>query len=332
MQFMFGFSIADTEAGFTIHKAELLKAKTTRTVIYDGSTTALVNGKEWYMYGNETDIVKQDHPLRLDKIDTRDIEHSYVGVGNARYTSEGPRSFELSGDPASFIEVKASGHTNLNSNLEIRLKAEGKEYSYSFNSYKPLDFEDRVFTIPVNGLKTTSNEVITASALEQADELGFVFGFTLSDSETFFEVNEVAFISVSGYCSLPTVPEFATEPIRGCFGTQETINLTGGELNDAEDWFWYEDECGGNLLGKGNSLDITINGATTLHVRGEADGICELIGPCVPVFVEMIPVTTDDEVVQISGDNHIECGSDVFNFEATSNYHNEESLYTVVFE
>ena len=328
IQFMFGLAVSDINAGFTIHKAELLKAKTTRTVIYDGSTTALVNGEEWYMYGNEIDVVKQDHPLRLDKVDWFS-EESYVGVGNARYTSEGPSSFELSGDPAtSFIEVKASGFTNINSNLDIRLKAGGKEFGYNFNTYKPLDFEDRIFTIPVSELKTLSPPIqaITASELEQAGELGFVFGFSNMDYDIFFEVNEVTFVSI-GFCENPDKPVFSTELIRGCFGTQETINLTGGELNDAEDWFWYKDECGGELLGKGSSLDITIDGLVTLYVRGEGAGECAVVGPCASVLVEMIPMTTDDEVVQITGDNHTTCTSNVFNFEATSHYHNDATLY-----
>jgi len=327
IQFMFGFYIGDINAGFTIHKAELLKAKTTRTVIYDGSTTALVNGDEWYIYGNTDDVVKRDHPLRLDKIDTWDIENSYVGVGNARYTSEGRSSFGLSGDPSSsFIEIKASGYTNYNSNLEIRLKAGEKEYSYNFNSYKVLNFEDRVFTIPVSGLRTTANEAITSVMLEQADELGFVFGFADIDYDIFFEVNEVAFVSTE-FCVHPDKPVFATELINVCVGGGDVAVSIEGALNDADDWFWYTEGCGEAPFGQGASILATLNDVSTLYVRGEGSSECDLKGECASIDVANLVVDFVADMLQLTYLTREVCEESTFSFEAISEYASDETIF-----
>ncbi len=328
IQFMFGLAVSDVNAGFTIHKAELLKAKTTRTVLYDGSTTALVNGEEWYMYGNDIDVVKQDHPLRLEKVDWASDE-TYVGVGNARYTSEGRSSFELSGDPAtSFIEVKASGFTNYPSNLEVRLKAGGKEYSYNFNSYRPLDFEDRIFTIPVSGLKTLSPpiQVITASALEQADELGFVFGFADIDYDIFFEVNEVTFVS-TGFCVNPDKPVFASELINVCVGGGDAAVGIEGELNDADEWYWYTEGCGEVPFGQGASILATLNDVSTLYVRGEGSGECDLKGECASIDIANLMVDFVADMLQLTYLTREVCAESTFSFEAMSKYIGDETIF-----
>lgn len=348
LQFMFGFHIMDTDAGFTIHKAELLKAKTIGTVIYDGSTTALVNGEKWYSYGNKDTEITEHHPLTIQKTDNTldynpEDDQYYFGVGNARYGDDGAESFGLKGNTASdFFEVNFLLYTYAESRLDIRFKGEGgTEFTYRLLDWgfhgeieEVTNSELKTIRFPLSQLVRLEDwkTPITASELEGLYEVGFnlrlaaVDSDPLNDFDVFLNVNSIEFYNVD-YCSFPTAPELSTELVRGCFGTQETINLTGGELNDAEDWFWYKDECGGELLGKGSSMDITINGPATLYVRGEGAGECAVVGPCASVRVEMIPMTTDDEVVEISGDNHTECVGDIFNFEATSNYHNEESLY-----
>jgi|GEM_PF-1611228 len=327
IQFLFVFDVSDINAGFTIHKAELLKVKTTRTVIYDGSTTALVNGDEWYMYGNTDDVVKRDHPLRLDKIDTWDIENSYVGVENARYTSEGRSSFELSGDPAlSFIEVKASGYTHYLSNLEIRLKASGKEYSYNFNSYKVFNFEDSVFTIPVSRIRTTDDEVITSEMLGQVDELGFVFGFADIDYDIFFEVNEVTFVS-GELCVFPDKPVFASELINVCVGGGEATVSIEGALNDADDWFWYTEGCGEVPFGQGASILAALDDVSTLYVRGEGSGECDLKGECASIDIAILAVDFVADMLQLTYLTREVCEESTFSFEAISEYASDETIF-----
>ncbi len=57
-----------------------------------------------------------------------------------------------------------------------------------------------------------------------------------------------------------------------CIGASTTLNVTGGTLGTSANWKWYQDSCGGNLVGSGNS--ITINPTTTATYYVRAEGAC----------------------------------------------------------
>jgi hypothetical protein len=81
-------------------------------------------------------------------------------------------------------------------------------------------------------------------------------------------------------CFAAEQPIFNQSGTSICAGDSALINITGGNLNDATDWFWYSTNCGGTLIGNGTSMYLSPSVTTTYFARGEAacaDGVCSSI-------------------------------------------------------
>lgn len=52
-----------------------------------------------------------------------------------------------------------------------------------------------------------------------------------------------------------------------CPGEEVTLELTGN-LNDATTWTWYTGSCGGESVGTGTALTVTVEESETYFVRG----------------------------------------------------------------
>jgi uncharacterized delta-60 repeat protein len=81
------------------------------------------------------------------------------------------------------------------------------------------------------------------------------------------------------YCIAPTKPEFLKTNSHECRGDSVTINITGGQLNDALNWYWHIDSCGGAVVDSGASITIPVQSSFSLFVRAEK-GCTTFIGPC----------------------------------------------------
>ena len=89
-----------------------------------------------------------------------------------------------------------------------------------------------------------------------------------------------------------------------CEGDNATLSVTGGNLNDAADWQWYEGTCGGTPIASGTSIVVNPLLTTTYFVRGE--GGCATPGTCTEVIVSVNPTYNEtDQATICDGDTYV---------------------------
>lgn len=71
------------------------------------------------------------------------------------------------------------------------------------------------------------------------------------------------------YCISPTSPIFFDTHAHACKGDFIQIKIDSGSLNDAKNWYWYLDTCGGIPVDSGNSIQVQVNRNATYYVRAE---------------------------------------------------------------
>lgn len=84
---------------------------------------------------------------------------------------------------------------------------------------------------------------------------------------------------LNSYCIPPTKPEFLGSHAHVCRGDSLTISITGGEINDALNWYWHLDSCGGTMVDSGASIKVPVQSSYSLFVRAEK-GCTSFTGPC----------------------------------------------------
>ncbi len=78
--------------------------------------------------------------------------------------------------------------------------------------------------------------------------------------------------SCTSSCTEPDVPSLSAGSTTICEGGSTTLTASGN-LNDADDWEWYEGSCGGTSVGTGSSVSVSPVVTTTYYARGE--GSCD---------------------------------------------------------
>jgi hypothetical protein len=96
------------------------------------------------------------------------------------------------------------------------------------------------------------------------------------------------FVNICYLCLEPDLATVADDTI--CIGESSTLSITAGNLNNALDWYWYQDSCGGTLVGMGTSITVNPSSTTTYYVRGE--GACFAAGSCSMVTVNVTALPT----------------------------------------
>ncbi|MBG16632.1 MAG: hypothetical protein CL853_09810 [Crocinitomicaceae bacterium] len=86
-----------------------------------------------------------------------------------------------------------------------------------------------------------------------------------------------------------------------CSGESTTLTVDGGLLSSGANWTWYQNSCGGTLLGTGNSISVTPQSSTSYYVRAEG-------GVCGNTNCESIFISTQDVVVHMNPFDTI-CGT-----------------------
>ena len=66
-----------------------------------------------------------------------------------------------------------------------------------------------------------------------------------------------------------TPPDMIVGNENVCNGGAAELSLSGGTLGLDAEWVWYENNCDGNPIGKGNSIKVYPQTATTYYVRAE---------------------------------------------------------------
>lgn len=291
---------------------------TSGQVIYNGSTTALVNGSTWYTFGNSS-FTKVDNPLSMSKYFASPSDSdSYVGTGNAHYDSTGSEaSFGLYGNPSqSNIKLTMSGHATYPSNFEIRLRTlSGEEFTYFVESSSSFSFSNQTFTIPLTSFSSlTTTNAPTLTNIENFSNLTFVLGFYYGDTDLSFSVSNVTFVTSTPPCTAPTIPTVSATNNSICSDSSTTLSINSGSLNSATEWVWYSGSCGGMYVGSGASINVSPNASTTYYARGE--GNCVTSGPCASVSIRVNP--TIIPYVSISASDTTICSGTNVSFSAST--------------
>jgi hypothetical protein len=114
-------------------------------------------------------------------------------------------------------------------------------------------------------------------------------------------------------CLQPDLPLLSLSSLQVCEGSAVNIEIVSGDLNDASDWTWYEDNCGGNAFATGLSQFIYPTQSMNIYVRGE--GGCVSTGNCNSVFLEVLPAP----IISLGNDTTI-CINDFLFLQADSIY------------
>lgn len=90
----------------------------------------------------------------------------------------------------------------------------------------------------------------------------------------------------SADCVYPTYPTITVSSTVFCLGTQDSVLMyvSGGQLNGATDWGWYDATCTGTLLATGDSLTVGPVGTVTYYLHATGCPRLEYIA-CIPQMV-----------------------------------------------
>lgn len=102
-----------------------------------------------------------------------------------------------------------------------------------------------------------------------------------------------AFIQRSNFCLNSATTPTITGPSSVCDGQTVTLTLTGA-INDNNTWNWYEDSCGGTLVGTGANLTITPT--ATKNYYAKATGGCVADGACSAVKTVTFKYVADNGI------------------------------------
>jgi gliding motility-associated-like protein len=82
-----------------------------------------------------------------------------------------------------------------------------------------------------------------------------------------------------------------------CENTDVTLIVDGGFLGTNSQWVWFNDSCGGNIVGNGASIIVNQSSNTTYFIRAEGDcnnTICENVTVSnLPYFIELDSISID---------------------------------------
>jgi hypothetical protein len=87
-----------------------------------------------------------------------------------------------------------------------------------------------------------------------------------------------------------TTPSLSASSDTNCGPLVTSLSIISGSLNDASDWIWYKDSCGGTPVDSGISIQVTPTVTTTYFTRGE--GGISSPGNCgnITITVNSLPI------------------------------------------
>jgi len=87
-----------------------------------------------------------------------------------------------------------------------------------------------------------------------------------------------------------STPTISASSMSICESSNTTLSISSGSINDATNWIWYKDSCGGTRIDTGITIQVSPNTTTTYFARGE--GGCSSLGACasITITVKSVPV------------------------------------------
>ncbi len=86
------------------------------------------------------------------------------------------------------------------------------------------------------------------------------------------------------------------------------LSVSGGSLGLDAEWFWYENNCGGTFIGKGNSIKVSPQQPTVYYVRAEGKFNKT---PCVLLKTRIIDTSTAPVSIKYTGSNPVCEGANI---------------------
>ena len=135
-----------------------------------------------------------------------------------------------------------------------------------------------------------------------------------STSNTFSNIavssSDTYFAKANGYCNTTTcvntdvlLANTSTDPISittsdtiVCQNNNVILDVVGGSLGTGAQWNWYDDVCGGNLVGQGSTLNVNPTSTTTYSVR--AEGYCNNT-LCEDITIQTYPHYIDLDSIRV---------------------------------
>lgn len=74
-------------------------------------------------------------------------------------------------------------------------------------------------------------------------------------------------------------------------GNSTFLSIIGGVLGTAANWYWYENSCGGNIVGYGDTITLNPIVSTTYYLR--AEGFCNSTS-CVSITITVFPLSINN--------------------------------------
>jgi hypothetical protein len=118
-----------------------------------------------------------------------------------------------------------------------------------------------------------------------------------------FEVSSampVGFVTRFNECDISEVTSVSASTNTLCTPAPVNLSLTGGNLNSAAYWQWYEGSCGSNPVGTGTLLTVTPTITTTYYLSGAGgcagaaagcSGVTIVVGQCVGISEDPLTET-----------------------------------------
>lgn len=114
-------------------------------------------------------------------------------------------------------------------------------------------------------------------------------------------------------CRNATVPVINPPAATICSGDSVQLNIASGNLNDASNWYWYSDSCGGTPVDSGSSITVSPTTSTAYFVR--AEGGCHQVDTC-----EKANITVNPSPVIELGNDAIICHYNMITLNAGPGY------------
>jgi len=89
--------------------------------------------------------------------------------------------------------------------------------------------------------------------------------------------------SITTPCIDPISASAITGNTEICPGGSTDLTAVGGALNNATEWRWYSESCGGILIGSGTTINVSPLTSATYYVRAEGD--CVNPSSCISITV-----------------------------------------------
>lgn len=138
------------------------------------------------------------------------------------------------------------------------------------------------------GIWNIGGDLVNKFLLESAD-----YSFTASNlNQAFYEVT----LETSKLTGTGTDVQLESRMASDITGKRQVVkgestrlSVKGGELGIGSDWYWYEDNCGSNFIGKGNSIMVSPGVSTKYFVRAESQyRVTNCVSASVEVFLKSV--------------------------------------------